>query len=158
MRIGFGYDVHPYVDGRKLILGGVKIPYAQGLLGHSDADVLTHAIIDSIIGALSQGDIGRHFPDTDQSYKDISSLILLGKIRELLSRDGYAINNIDSSVIMEEPRLSPYIEEIRLTLAKTLEIAVDQISVKAKTEEGLGFTGQKKGVKAYAVCLLHKKA
>jgi 2-C-methyl-D-erythritol 2,4-cyclodiphosphate synthase len=158
MRIGFGYDVHPYVDGRKLILGGVKIPYAQGLLGHSDADVLMHAIIDSIIGALSQGDIGRHFPDTDQSYKDISSLILLGKIRELLSRDGYAINNIDSSVIMEEPRLSPYIEEIRLTLAKTLEIAVDQISVKAKTEEGLGFTGQKKGVKAYAVCLLHKKA
>ncbi|MFA4858624.1 MAG: 2-C-methyl-D-erythritol 2,4-cyclodiphosphate synthase [Candidatus Margulisiibacteriota bacterium] len=158
MRIGFGYDVHPYVAGRKLILGGVEIPYTKGLLGHSDADVLTHAIIDAILGALAEGDIGRHFPDTDPNYKDISSLVLLKKIRELLLRDGCSINNIDSTLVLEEPRLSPYIEEIRLQLSKTLEVAVNQINVKAKTEEGLGFTGQKKGIKAYAVCMLHKKA
>jgi 2-C-methyl-D-erythritol 2,4-cyclodiphosphate synthase len=156
MRIGFGYDVHPFAKNRKLILGGVELDYPLGLAGHSDADVLVHAIIDAILGALGQGDIGQHFPDTEATYKDISSLKLLAQITQLMQQDGYSINNIDSTVVLEEPRLAPFIENMRNNVAKTLEIAVSQINIKAKTEEKLGFTGKKQGIKSYAVCLLHK--
>ncbi|MBU0686554.1 MAG: 2-C-methyl-D-erythritol 2,4-cyclodiphosphate synthase [Candidatus Margulisbacteria bacterium] len=156
MRIGFGYDCHALVKGRKLILGGVEIPHSSGLSGHSDADVLTHAIIDAIIGALGEGDIGKHFPDTDPAYKDISSLKLLEEIKKLLNKDQYSIHNIDTTVVLQEPKLAPFVDQIRLNLAKTLGIPANQINIKAKTEEKLGFTGNKQGVKAYAVCLLHQ--
>jgi 2-C-methyl-D-erythritol 2,4-cyclodiphosphate synthase len=157
MKIGFGYDVHKLVKGRPLILGGVTIPYAKGLKGWSDADVLLHAIIDALIGALGEGDIGHHFPSGDKRFKGISSLKLLEFIRELLRNNNYAINNIDATVVAEEPRLAPHITAICQKIAQTLEIAVELVNVKGKTEEGLGFTGTKKGIAAYAVCLIHKE-
>ena len=157
MQVGIGYDVHKLVKGRKLILGGVDIPYKTGLLGHSDGDVLIHAIIDALLGAAGEGDIGRHFPDTEQEYEGISSIKLLIDIRNLLVSKGYEINNIDSTIVAQAPKLAPFIDEIRLNIAKTLEIALEQINVKAKSEEGLGFTGKGDGIKAMATCLIHKK-
>ena len=152
MRIGTGYDVHRLVPERDLIVGGVKIPYEKGLLGHSDADVLLHAIMDALLGAAALGDIGLHFPDNDPAYKGISSLLLLKKTGELLLEKGYLIENIDSVIIAQEPKMRPYIEEMRKNIADTLEIEIEQ--VKATTEEGLGFTGAKEGIAASAVCLL----
>lgn len=156
MRIGHGYDVHRLVEGRDLILGGVKIPYEKGLLGHSDADVLTHAIMDALLGAAALGDIGAHFPDTDSTYKNISSLLLLGKVASLLDEHGYRIENIDVTVIAQRPKLAPYLLSMREILANTLGISIEQISVKATTEEGLGFTGEGLGIAAHAVCLIEK--
>ena len=157
MRIGFGYDVHKLVKGRKLILGGVTIKHAKGLLGWSDADVLAHAIIDAIIGAMGEGDIGKHFPPGDPKYKGIPSLKLLGFVTELLRERGFAIANIDSTIVAEEPRFAPYISKMQSNIAKTLDIESSLVNVKAKTEEGLGFTGMKQGISAYAVCLIHKE-
>jgi len=154
LRIGLGYDVHKLADSRKLIIGGIDIPYERGLLGHSDADVLTHAIIDAMLGALALGDIGRHFPDNDPSYKDISSMALLEKVNNMIVSKGYKIINIDSVIVAQNPRFAPYIDEIRQSLARCLNLDVDLISVKAKTEEGLGFTGQNLGIAAKAVILL----
>ncbi len=154
MRIGTGYDVHRLVPERNLIVGGVKIPYEKGLLGHSDADVLLHAIMDALLGAAALGDIGLHFPDNDPAYKGISSLLLLKKTGELLLEKGYLIENIDSVIIAQEPKMRPYIEEMRKNIADVLEIEVEQVNVKATTEEGLGFTGAKEGIAASAVCLL----
>lgn len=156
MRIGHGYDVHRLIQGRKLILGGVDIPYEKGLDGHSDADVLVHAIMDSIIGALALGDIGLHFPDTDVSYKNINSLILAQKTADLLTEKGYIISNIDATLIMQEPKVRPYIDQMRKNIATVYGIALSQINVKATTEEKLGFTGEKKGIAAHAVCLIEK--
>lgn len=156
MKIGYGYDAHKLVEGRALILGGVKVPFEKGLLGHSDADVLLHAIIDALIGALGEGDIGRHFPPNDPGYKDISSVKLLGSINGLLSSKGYSVSNIDSTVVAQAPKLAPFIDQMRSGIAKTLGISVDRINVKAKTEEGLGFTGEGRGMSAHAVCLIHK--
>ena len=156
MKIGYGYDAHKLVEGRALILGGVKVPFEKGLLGHSDADVLLHAMIDALIGALGEGDIGRHFPPNDPRYKDISSVKLLGSINELLAAKGYSVSNIDSTVVAEAPKLAPFIDQMRSGIAKTLGISVDQVNVKAKTEEGLGFTGEGRGMSAHAVCLIHK--
>ena len=154
MRIGHGYDVHRFEDGRDLILGGVKIPFERGLLGHSDADVLTHAVMDALLGAASLGDIGLHFPDRDPAYRGISSLILLGRVGALLAERGYSVCNIDATVIAEEPKLRPYIDKMREKIADALGISVDQVSVKATTEEGLGFTGERLGIAAHAVCLI----
>lgn len=156
MRIGIGYDVHRLVKGRKLFIGGVKIPYAKGLLGWSDGDVLIHAIIDAILGALGEGDIGKHFPPGDKNYKGIAGLKLLEFVNELLRNRNYSINNIDSTVVAEEPYFAPYIDEMRKRIAGALELPIDLVNVKGKTEEKLGFTGTKKGMKAYAVCMLHK--
>ena len=155
MRIGMGYDVHKLVEGRDLIVGGVKIPYELGLLGHSDADVLLHAISDALLGAAALGDIGKHFPDTDPQYKGISSIVLLEKVGELLSENCYLIENIDATIIAQAPKMRPYIDEMRENIAKTLGIDVSQVNVKATTEEGLGFTGEGKGISANAVCLLN---
>lgn len=157
MQIGFGYDVHKLVEKRKLIIGGVKVPHAKGLLGWSDGDVLAHAVMDAILGAMGEGDIGRHFPPGDPKYKDISSLKLLGYVTELLREREFAINNIDATIVAEAPRFAPYIEEMKKNIAEALEIGADQVNIKGKTEEGLGFTGAKKGISAYAVCLLHKE-
>jgi 2-C-methyl-D-erythritol 2,4-cyclodiphosphate synthase len=157
LRIGFGYDVHKLVKKRKLIVGGVEIPHPTGLLGWSDGDVLIHAVIDAIVGAMGEGDIGRHFPPGDLTYKGISSLKLLDFVRELLRNRGYAINNIDSTIVAEEPRFAPYIEKMEMNIAGRLGIDPELVNVKAKTEEGLGFTGLKKGISAYAVCLAHKE-
>lgn len=154
MRVGHGYDVHRFAEGRDLVLGGVKIPYEAGLLGHSDADVLTHAIMDALLGAAALGDIGLHFPDSDPAYRGIDSLILLGRVGALLSEKGYAVGNIDATVIAEKPKLRPYIEDMRKNIAKTLGIPVDSVNVKATTEEGLGFTGELLGIAAHAVCLI----
>lgn len=156
MRIGIGYDVHKLVEDRSLILGGVKIPYVKGLLGHSDADVLIHAIMDSLLGSLSLGDIGNHFPDTDSSYKDISSLTLLTKVGELITLKGFIIENIDSTIIAQSPKISPFIGNMISNISKALDIDIDRISVKATTEEGLGFTGRKEGISAHSVCLVTK--
>jgi 2-C-methyl-D-erythritol 2,4-cyclodiphosphate synthase len=156
MQIGFGYDVHKLVKGRKLIIGGLEIPHSKGVLGWSDGDVLVHAVIDAILGAMAEGDIGRHFPPGDKRFKGISSLKLLKFVAELLRKRGYAINNIDSTIVAEEPRFAPYIDKMKHNLAKTLGIKADLVNVKAKTEEGLGFTGTKRGISASAVCLLHK--
>ena len=158
MRIGHGYDVHRLAEDRDLILGGVKIPYEKGLLGHSDADVLTHAVMDALLGAAALGDIGKHFPDTDNTYKNISSLLLLGKVASLLRDNGYRIENIDATIVAQRPKLAPYLLSIREVLASTLDVLVDQISVKATTEEGLGFTGEGLGIAAHAVCLIEKQA
>ena len=155
-RIGNGYDIHRLVEGRKLILGGVEIPYQLGLLGHSDADVLTHAIMDALLGALSLGDIGRYFPPSDPVYKDINSLELLEKVLALIEAEGYKINNIDSVIQAEQPKLSGYIFLIKESLAETLKLDVDQISVKATTMEGLGPVGEGKGISAHAIALLEK--
>lgn len=157
MRIGIGYDVHKLIKERKLILGGVEIPFPKGLLGHSDADVLIHAIIDAIIGALGEGSIGDHFPDTDQQYKDVSSMILLEKIGGLVEEKKYSINNIDATIVCQAPKLAPFIPQMVLNIAKALNISADQVNVKAKTEEGLGFTGKGQGISAQAICLVHKK-
>ena len=157
MRIGHGYDVHRYVGNRKLILGGVEIPYKFGLLGHSDADVLVHAIIDSLIGALCLGDIGKLFPDTDIKYKNIDSLILLKHVNNIIIEKNYEIINIDSTIIIQEPKLSSYINNIRKNIADTCKININDINVKAKTEENLGFTGALQGVAAHAVVLINNK-
>jgi 2-C-methyl-D-erythritol 2,4-cyclodiphosphate synthase len=154
MRIGHGYDVHRLIPGRKLILGGVDIPYHKGLLGHSDADVLTHAIIDSLLGAAALGDIGGLFPDTDPAFENADSLKLLAQVCELIAGKGYKIANIDSTVIAQAPKLKPYIEEMRQNFAAACKINLDQISVKATTEENLGFTGTGEGIAAHAVCLI----
>jgi 2-C-methyl-D-erythritol 2,4-cyclodiphosphate synthase len=157
MRIGYGYDVHKLVKGRKLILGGVRIKHAKGLLGWSDADVLIHAVMDAVLGAMGEGDIGKHFPPGDKKYKGISSLKLLQYVAELLRERDYAINNIDATVVAEEPKIAPYVDEMCKNIAGALEITREQVNVKGKTEEGLGFTGAKKGIAAYAVCLVHKE-
>lgn len=156
MRIGNGYDVHKLVEGRDLILGGVKVPYEKGLLGHSDADVLAHAVIDAIIGALGIGDIGTHFPDTDEKYKGADSLVLLKHTGEMAKEMGYRIVNIDSIVVAQKPKLLPYIREMRENMAKVLEMDPADVNVKAKTEEKLGFTGNLEGMKSYAVCIIEK--
>lgn len=155
-RIGHGYDVHKLVENRDLIIGGVNIPHHMGLLGHSDADVLLHAISDSLLGAIAQGDIGKHFPDTDESYRGADSLVLLSLVGEILIKEGYEVGNIDATVIAQAPKLAPFIPQMRLNIARALEIELDAVSVKATTEEGLGFTGQEKGIAACAVCLVYK--
>lgn len=154
MRIGMGYDVHRLVEGREMVIGGVKIPYEKGLLGHSDADVLLHAISDALLGAAALGDIGKHFPDSDPAYKGISSLILLQKVGELLAESGYLIENIDSTIIAQAPKMRPHIDTMRQNIADALELNVNQVNVKATTEEGLGFTGTGEGISAQAVCIL----
>ena len=154
MRVGHGYDVHRFAPGRDLVLGGVKIPYEAGLLGHSDADVLIHAIMDALLGAAALGDIGLHFPDADPAYLGIDSMILLGRVGALLREKGYAVGNIDATVIAEKPKLRPYIGDMRNNIAKTLGIPVESVNVKATTEEGLGFTGERLGIAAHAVCLI----
>ena len=156
MRIGHGYDVHRFTDDRKLFIGGVEIPYEKGLLGHSDADVLLHAVCDSLLGAAALGDIGRHFPDKDPAYKGIDSKILLENTVELLSEKGYKIINIDSTVIAQQPKLSPYIDEMRRVIADICNTDIDNINVKATTEEKLGFTGRLEGISAHSVCLIEK--
>lgn len=157
MQIGFGYDAHKLVKERPLIIGGVTIPHGKGLLGWSDADVLVHAIIDALVGAMGEGDIGRHFPPGDPKYKGISSIELLGYLRELLRNRGYAINNIDATIVAEEPRVAPYIEDMKKNISAALEIKAELVNIKGKTEEGMGFTGKKEGISAYAVCLAHKE-
>jgi 2-C-methyl-D-erythritol 2,4-cyclodiphosphate synthase len=154
-RIGFGYDVHRLLDGKPLWLGGVRIQHYRGSIGHSDADVLLHAICDALLGAAALGDIGTHFPDTDPAYKGISSSILLRKTGELLHSKGYGIGNIDTTVCLETPKIKPYVPEMQTIIASTLGIGEDQVSVKATTEEKLGFTGREEGVSAYAVALIH---
>ena len=154
MRIGQGYDVHRLVEGRKLILGGVEIPYEKGLLGHSDADVLVHAVMDALLGAAALGDIGKHFPDTDPAYKGISSILLLQKVGELLEEHCFLIENIDATVLAQRPKLRPYIDEMRRNIASACNLDLDCVSIKATTEEGLGFTGRGEGIAAHAVCLL----
>lgn len=156
MRIGLGYDVHKLVSDRKLILGGVEIPYEYGLLGHSDADVLLHAIMDSLLGASALGDIGKHFPDTDPKYKGISSIALLKEVGKLLYENGYKISNIDSTIIAQKPKMAPHIPLMRKNIANALNIDIDQINVKATTEEGLGFTGDGLGISSQSICLLYK--
>ncbi|MDD5944901.1 MAG: 2-C-methyl-D-erythritol 2,4-cyclodiphosphate synthase [Clostridia bacterium] len=156
MRIGSGYDVHRLTEGRKLILGGVDIPYEKGLLGHSDADVLVHAVMDALLGAAALGDIGKHFPDNDDNYKNISSLKLLKMVCLLLKDSGYNTINIDATVIAQKPKLAPYIDEMRKNIADGIGLPVDCVSVKATTEEGLGFTGSGEGIAAQAVCLIEK--
>ncbi len=157
IRIGHGYDVHKLTAGRKLILGGVEIENGGiGLLGHSDADVLLHAISDSLLGACALGDIGKHFPDTDEAFKDADSLELLKKVGEIIANGGYKINNVDATVIAQAPKLSPFIEEMRNNIANALEISIDRVSVKATTEERLGFTGAGEGIAAHSVCLVEE--
>ena len=154
MRIGYGYDVHRLIPDRKLILGGVEIPHDTGLDGHSDADVVIHAIIDAILGALARGDIGQHFPDTDPEYRNINSRILLQKIAQLMDESGMKIENVDSTICAETPKLAPYLEKMRQNLADDLHTSIDRISIKATTEEGLGISGSRKGISATAVVLL----
>ncbi len=154
MRIGHGYDVHKLVEGRKLIIGGVEIPHEKGLLGHSDADVLLHAICDALLGAAALGDIGKLFPDNDPAYEGADSLILLKKVCERVRKSGFEIENIDSTVLAQAPKLRPYIDEMRSLISVYADVDIDAVSVKATTEEGLGFTGAKEGIAAHAVCLL----
>lgn len=156
-RIGHGYDVHKLVEGRKLILGGVDIPHTVGLLGHSDADVLLHAIMDSMLGALALGDIGKHFPDTAEEYRGADSMKLLERVVEICSESGYIIGNIDATVIAQSPKLAPHIMAMRENIAKVCRCEISQISVKATTEEKLGFTGEKLGISAHSVCIMKKK-
>ena len=154
LRIGHGYDVHAFAENRKCILGGVDVPCEKGLLGHSDADVLLHAISDSLLGALALGDIGKHFPDTDERYKGADSLVLLKNVCELVNSKGYRVVNIDATVIAQMPKFAPYIDDMRRNIASALNVDVDFISVKATTEEKLGFTGRKEGISAHCVCLV----
>jgi 2-C-methyl-D-erythritol 2,4-cyclodiphosphate synthase len=156
MRIGIGYDVHRLVEGRRLFLGGIEIPFDKGLLGHSDGDVLLHAICDAILGAISEGDIGVHFPDSDESIKGIESVKILVYVLELTKKKGYRIVNIDAVIIAEEPKVSPYRKKIMTRLSEILEIDITSVSVKGKTTEGLGFTGRKEGIAVQAVALLEK--
>lgn len=158
MRVGHGYDVHRLVPDRKLILGGVDIPHETGLLGHSDADVLTHAVMDSLLGALALGDIGKHFPDTDPAYKGADSLKLATHVAALIRKEGWSIGNVDATVIAQAPKLAPHIANMRENLAAALGISVDRIGIKATTEEKLGFTGEKLGISAHAVSLLFKES
>ena len=155
MRVGMGYDVHKLVTNRPLILGGVMIPYERGLLGHSDADVLIHAIMDALLGAMALGDIGKHFPDTDEQYRGISSMDLLKQVKNLVDREAYIIGNIDATIVAQRPKLAPYIPAMVENIAKVLEIDINQVNIKATTEEGLGFTGTGKGMSAKAICLLN---
>lgn len=157
IRIGHGYDVHRLVTDRKLILGGVEIPHETGLLGHSDADVLLHAISDALLGALALGDIGKHFPDTDERYRGADSRVLLAAVKEMLWERGWQIGNVDATVLAQAPKLAPHIPAMRENIAATLGVSVDRISVKATTEEKLGFTGEKLGIAAHAVCLLFQE-
>lgn len=154
MRVGMGYDVHKLVEGRDLILGGVKIEHSLGLLGHSDADVLVHAIMDALLGAAALGDIGKHFPDTDEKYKGADSMKLLAHVAELIEQEGYVIENIDATIIAQRPKLRPFIEQMEENIAKVLHIQKNQINVKATTEERLGFTGREEGMAAQAICSL----
>ena len=153
-RIGHGYDVHRLVENRKLILGGVTVPYERGLLGHSDADVLTHAVMDAVLGAAALGDIGRHFPDTDEAYRGADSIVLAAHVRDLLSARGYRVNNIDATVIAQRPKLAPYIDTMRDNLARVFGVDPDAVNVKATTEEKLGFTGSGDGIAAHAVATI----
>lgn len=157
MRIGMGYDVHRLVPERDLILGGVTIPHELGLLGHSDADVLLHAIMDAMLGAAALGDIGKHFPDTDPAYKGISSIELLRHVKELVEKEGYTVGNIDATVIAQRPKLRPYIDTMRENIAKVLDVPVNAVNIKATTEEKLGFTGKEEGISSQAICLLVEK-
>ena len=157
MRIGHGYDVHRLTEGRALILGGVDIPYEKGLLGHSDADVLTHAVMDALLGAAALGDIGRHFPDTDPTYKGADSLVLLDHVMALLKEKGYRVGNVDATILAQKPKLAPYITQMRDNLARHMGVEPDQVNVKATTEERLGFTGAEEGIAAHSVCLLEQE-
>lgn len=157
MRIGMGYDVHRLTENRKLIIGGVDIPYSKGLLGHSDADVLLHAIMDSLLGAAALGDIGRHFPDTDPKFKGISSIDLLKEVRNLLDKGGYEIVNIDATIIAQKPKMASYIPKMVKNISSTLQIDDNLVNVKATTEEGLGFTGNEEGISSQSICLINKK-
>lgn len=157
MRIGHGYDVHRLTENRKLILGGVPIPYEKGLLGHSDADVLVHAVMDSLLGALALGDIGKHFPDTDPKYKGADSIELLKHVTGLINEHGYTLGNLDATVIAQAPKLAPYIEQMRKNIADAIGCDISQVNVKATTEEKLGFTGDGSGISAHCVCLLTEK-
>ena len=157
MRIGHGYDVHRLVEGRKLILGGVDVPHEKGLDGHSDADVLIHAVMDAVIGAMGLGDIGLHFPDNDSSYKNIDSFVLAAKTYEMLKEHGYRVSNIDATLVMQAPKVRPYISEMQQNIANVYHVAPSCVNVKATTEEHLGFTGEKKGIAAHAVCLITKE-
>lgn len=157
LRIGMGYDVHRLVEGRKLILGGVEVPHIMGLDGHSDADVLLHAIKDALLGAAALGDIGRHFPDTDIRYKGISSLLLLERVKEIIAEHGYIVNNVDATIVAEKPKLAPFIPEMNEKIAGALQVEISQVNVKATTTEGLGFAGKKEGMAAYAVATIIKK-
>lgn len=157
IRIGHGYDVHRLVSGRELILGGVHIPYERGMLGHSDADVLLHAISDALLGACALGDIGAHFPDSDERYRGADSLVLLSRTCEIIGEGGYSVGNIDATVIAQAPKLAPHIHTMRENIARALGIDIECVSVKATTEEGLGFTGDGSGIAAHAVCLVYKK-
>lgn len=156
MRVGLGYDVHRLTEGRKLILGGVDIPWEKGLLGHSDADVLIHAIMDALLGAAALGDIGQHFPDTDPAYKGISSLRLLDHVAGLLKKQGFSVGNIDAVIIAQKPKMAPYIPKMRQNIAQALGISADRVNIKATTEEKLGFTGREEGIASQAVCLLEE--
>lgn len=154
MRVGMGYDVHKLAEGRDLVLGGVKIPHTLGLLGHSDADVLLHAIMDALLGAAALGDIGKHFPDTDEKYKGISSMKLLEHVGALLEEKGYVVGNIDATIIAQKPKLRPFIQEMEKNVAEVLKISAEQVNIKATTEEGLGFTGTQQGISSQAICML----
>ncbi|MDO4339657.1 MAG: 2-C-methyl-D-erythritol 2,4-cyclodiphosphate synthase [Eubacteriales bacterium] len=154
MRVGMGYDVHKLAEGRDLILGGVKIPWEKGLLGHSDADVLIHAVMDALLGAAALGDIGKHFPDTDPAYKGISSIKLLQHVAGLLRENGYTVGNIDATIIAQKPKMAPHIPQMRKNMAEALGIMESQLNIKATTEEGLGFTGKGEGIASQAICLL----
>ncbi|MCM1282539.1 MAG: 2-C-methyl-D-erythritol 2,4-cyclodiphosphate synthase [Muribaculaceae bacterium] len=154
MRVGMGYDVHRLTEGRRLVLGGVEVPHTLGLLGHSDADVLVHAIMDALLGAAALGDIGKHFPDDDPAYEGISSIRLLERVRDLVAEEGYVVENVDATIIAQKPKLRPYMEAMEKNIAQALEIAEDQVNLKATTEEGLGFSGRGEGIAAQAVCAL----
>ncbi|PIO47724.1 MAG: 2-C-methyl-D-erythritol 2,4-cyclodiphosphate synthase [[Chlorobium] sp. 445] len=156
MRIGIGIDIHPLVEGRKLIIGGVEIPYDKGLDGHSDADVLLHAISDALLGAAALGDIGRHFPNTDPAFKDVDSQYLLKKVRQLLERQNYKPVNVDAMLLLEKPKIAPFIPQMRKNIARCLQIELDSVSIKATTSEGLGFVGKGEGATAHAVCMIEK--
>ena len=157
MRVGMGYDVHKLVDGRDLILGGVKIPYEKGLLGHSDADVLLHAVMDALLGAAALGDIGKHFPDTDPAYKGASSIKLLEEVGKLIDEKLYVIGNIDATIIAQKPKMAPHIPQMRANMAKAMGINESQLNIKATTEEKLGFTGREEGIASQAICLLNER-
>ena len=156
MRVGIGYDVHRLQEGRRLILGGVHVPHPKGLLGHSDADVLVHAICDALLGAAAMGDIGKYFPDSSAEFKDINSLLLLAQVKELLETAGFRIKNIDSTVVAQSPRLAPYIQEMRFNIANTLNMVVENVGIKATTTEGLGFEGREEGISAQAVAAIER--
>ena len=157
MRVGMGYDVHKLVEGRKLIIGGVNIPYEKGLLGHSDADVLTHAIMDALLGAAAMGDIGKHFPDNDERYEGADSIMLLRHVKRMLDEKQYLIANIDATIIAQKPKMAPHIPQMRANMAKAMGINESQLNIKATTEEKLGFTGREEGIASQAICLLNER-